>query len=135
MKKMFYLMAFLLVSCGGEKVKYYPVTEESFNRFVNQKNLPAQPNLSLDKSIINTSYPIEIALYKDNKFYYDLPNLGDGIGTWEFKDGLLELKAHRDIFDMKIDVKALDESASKLGINFIDRHGFNSIKMSNNNIE
>ncbi len=62
-------------------------------RYINQKALLEDPNLTLDKSIINSTYPIQLALYQDGRFYYDLPNLGDGTGTWRTEGGVLVLKA------------------------------------------
>lgn len=129
-------LLFILTGCGnkGEVLKFKSVKEESFQKYVNQKDLPASPNLSLDTNVVNDTYPITIALYKDNKFYYDLPNLGDGNGTWKYSDGRIELNAQRDIFDMYIEVHSLDEKADKLVITFIDRFGRNAIKMINNNM-
>ncbi len=133
--KVYFLLLFLLLSCAkGEKVNFVSVKKDLFAKFINDKDLPSKPNLSVDKNIVNNTYPIEIALYKDKKFYYDLPNLGDGTGTWIYKDGRIELRAHRDIFDMYIEVYALDDKASELAITFVDRFGHNTIKMLNNNL-
>lgn len=126
----------LLTSCGGGKKEpsFYPASESSFQNIVNDKNMEAQPNLTLDKSIVNNDYPIEIAFYKDNKFYYNLPNLGDGSGTWEFKNGLLALKAKRPIFDMYIEVHSVDEAAKNFALEFLDRHGRNVLVVEKQNI-
>ena len=127
----------ILASCGGKSgTKYYPATAESLSKFVNDKALTtATPNLSLDKSIVNNEYPIQIALYKDHRFYYDLPNLGDGTGTWEFKDGQIVLKAKRTLFDMKINVHATDEAVQNVAIEFTDRFGPNVLRTEKQNIE
>lgn len=126
-----------LSACGnkGEKVKFVKVEQASFSKYVNEKALPDQVNLSLDKNFVNNTYPIEIALYKDNKFYYDLPNLGDGVGTWTYADGRIELRAERDIFDMYIEIHSMDEKADNLVITFVDRFGRNTIRMTNNNLD
>lgn len=124
-----------LFSCGeGKSPKTFKVEETSFQKFVNQKSVSASPNLSIDKSIVNNDYPIEIALYQDNKFYYNLPNLGDGTGTWSYQDGALVLKAKRSIFDMKIDVHSVDEFSNNLIIKFTDRFGPNTLKVEKINI-
>lgn len=124
-----------LVSCGkGGNAKLYKVESDSLTKFVNQKSMSKKPNLTIDKSIVNNSYPIEIALYNDGKFYYDLPNLGDGKGTWKLNKGVIELKAKRTLFDMYIEVKATDVEAKSLTIQFTDRFGPNTLKMVNNNI-
>ena len=127
------VILFILVACGKGEHKFVKVTEKNFSQIVNQKKLTTEPNLSVDKSIINTEYPIEIALYEDHKFYYDLPNLGDGTGTWSYEDGHLTLIAARDIFDMKIDVHSMDEMAQEISIRFIDRFGPNVLKMRKTN--
>lgn len=125
----------LLISCGKqEATKLYKVQDSALTKFVNSKNMPKDPNLTLDKSIVNNSYPIEIALYEDNRFYYNLPNLGDGNGTWKLNNGVIELKAKRTLFDMFIEVKGSDEATENLAIQFTDRFGPNTLKMMNVNI-
>jgi hypothetical protein len=135
MKTTLLVMLLVLVSCGkSSQKKLYRVENSALTKFVNTKSLPADPNLSLDKSIINTKYPIEIALYEDGRFYYDLPNLGDGHGTWKLKDGKIQLKAKRTLFDMYIEVQGTDELTNSLTIQFTDRFGANTLEMSNHNI-
>lgn len=125
-----------LVSCGGKSgPKVYAVKEESFSKFINQKNLPSDPNMGLEKSILNNDYPIQIALYKDQKFYYDLPNLDSGTGTWSYSGGQLVLKSKHRLFNMRIDVHSLDQNGEKLAIKFIDRHGHQTLKMDNSLVE
>lgn len=125
----------ILAACGKQSGdKLFNVDKAALTKFVNQKPIPSEPNLSLDKSIVNDSYPIEIALYNDGRFYYDLPNLGDGKGTWKLSGGKIELKAKRSLFDMYIDVLGTDEAASTLTIQFTDRFGPNTLKMMNVNI-
>lgn len=106
----------------------------AYSKFVNQKKMPASPNLTLDKTIINHKYPIEIALYKDGRFFYDLPNLGTGKGKWKYRDGKIELRASRKIFDMYIEVYGADASIENAAIQFTDRFGSNTLKMENKNL-
>lgn len=121
--------------CGKQgKSKIYPLKEGAITKYVNQKGLPSDPNLTLDKSIINHSYPIQIALYKDGKFYYDLPNLGDGKGTWKESGGKIILKAKRTLFDMYIEIHGSDKEAQNVSIQFSDRFGPTTLKMANLNI-
>lgn len=135
MKYLILVPLLVLVACGKQSsTKLYKVQESAVTKFVNNKSLPADPNLTLDKSIVNNSYPIEIALYSDNRFYYNLPNLGDGNGTWKLQDGVIQLKAKRTLFNMYIEVKATDEGAETLSIQFTDRFGPNTLKMVNVNI-
>ena len=135
MKTILLIGLLVLSACGKTKQKkLYPIQSSAITTFVNQKPIPNDPNLSLDKTLRNTEYPIEIALYQDGRFYYDLPNLGDGHGTWKLKDGKIELKAKRAIFDMYIEVQATNADASALTIQFTDRFGPNSLPMTNVNL-
>lgn len=106
----------------------------AYTKFVNQKNMPSDPNLTIDKTIINHKYPIEIALYKDGRFFYDLPNLGTGKGKWKYEDGKIELRASRKIFDMYIEVYGADASIEAAAIQFNDRFGSNTLKMESKNL-
>lgn len=125
-----------LVSCGKKKkTKFYSINEANLSKFVNDKELPANPNLTLDKSIVNNDYPIQVALYRDGKFYYDLPNLDAGNGTWALSNGQVVLKSKHRLFDMRIDIRAVDENADNLAVSFIDRHGPQTLKMDNSRVE
>lgn len=125
-----------LVSCGQNSSRnLYKIPEETLPKFVNMKSLPADPNLTLDRSFVNNSYPIQLALYQDGRFYYDLPNLGDGRGTWKFNNGVLELRAKRTLFDMFIELKANETEAETLSVQFTDRFGPNTLRMTNINIQ
>ncbi len=142
MNKLFIiLMIPALFSCGKQKsgsVKLVEVSQESYSKFINQKDMPADPNINLDKSIVNAKYPIEIALYANGKFYYNLPRLSEGTGTWKFKGsdkGKIQLFAKQFLFDMNIDIYATEENAENLAIQFTDRFGINTLKMDNTKIE
>ncbi len=135
MKILVLIVVVLAASCGkSSSGKLYKIAPEALPRYVNTKSLPVDPNLTLDKSIVNTTYPIQLALYQDGRFYYDLPNLGDGTGTWRAEGGILVLKAKRTLFDMVIEVKANDQAASSVSVQFTDRFGSNTLKMTNLNI-
>lgn len=131
------ILASLLVftACGQKpKTKLYPIKASVLSTYVNEAAIPASPNLSIEKTIVNNSYPIEIALYSDGRFYYDLPNLGDGRGTWTLSKGVIKLKAKRTLFDMEIDVLGTDAEANSLSIQFSDRFGPKTLHMMNVNI-
>lgn len=124
-------------ACTGKsdsETLYSAKNAGAYTKFINQKKMPSDPNLTIDKSFINYKYPIEIALYNDGRFFYDLPNLGTGKGKWEYHDGKIELRASRKIFDMYIEVYGADQSIEKLAIQFSDRFGSNSLKMDNKNL-
>lgn len=126
-------------SCGLNKEKsqlsYFKVEANDFTKYINQKPMPSEPNLSEDKAIINNDYPFEIALYSDGRWFYNLPNLDTGSGTWKFENGELKLFASRTLFDMKIDIKALEEEAARVALKFSDRFGPQVLKMENVNIQ
>jgi hypothetical protein len=125
----------LTISCGKQgRSKVYPLNDKAITKYVNPMPMPADPNLTLQKSIVNNSYPIQLALYSDGKFYYDLPNLGDGKGTWKKTDGKILLKAKRTLFDMYIEIHGSDEDAQNVSIQFSDRFGPNTLQMTNLNI-
>lgn len=129
-------VAFLaLLSCGKDNsIKYYKAQPADFQKFINSHNL-VTPNLSLDRFVVNNEYPIQIALYQDQKFYYDLPNLGDGEGSWKYQNGYLRLTAKRSLFDMIIDIHHRDQDLKNLAIEFRDRFGLKTLKVENENMD
>ena len=135
--KIILLLAALLITAGCGKQgssKTYSLKDTTIQKLVNPGSIPGDPNLTLDKSIINHSYPIQIALYNDGKFYYDLPNLGDGKGTWKKSGGKIILKAKRTLFDMYIEMHGSDKEGENVSIQFSDRFGPTTLKMTNKNI-
>lgn len=120
-----------LFSCGQapSDVKFYEVDKSDFDHVINSKRMPAKPDLANYKTLLNRDYPIEIALFDNGDFYYDLPNLGDGKGKWKYENGGIKLEAQRDLFDMEISVHALKENASEIGLEFFDRFGRNLISV------
>mgnify|MGYP001596638711 CR=1 FL=1 len=70
--------------------------------------------------------PLRLVLFDNNKFYYQVDRLGNGEGTWEYKNGALQLVAVRPLFDLEITVTAAGAEGSETLIQYIDRFGFNS---------
>ncbi len=119
-----------LIGCGQKQsLEFYSLKKSDFAPIINNSRAPQKPDLAQVKTILNRDYPIEIALFEDGTWYYDLPNLDDGFGTWEFKNGKIKLEASRDIFDMEIDVVGLDKDAKDIGIYFMDRFGYKTLKV------
>lgn len=141
MKILFLILTVLIgTSCTGKSASddeklFTSKDVGSFTKYINHKKMPKHPNLTVDKSIINEDYPIEIALYENNRFFYNLPNLGTGKGTWKYSGGIIELKAKRRLFNMYIEVYGSNADFSKLSIQFRDRFGSNTLKMINNNLQ
>jgi len=127
---------FIFCSCGLTKngketeVKHFYASEVEFSKLVNTKTIPTTPDLGFDIFLENQEYPIELSLYKDGRWYYDLPNLGSGNGTWKFVDGEIKLFAKRSLFDMHIKIISLDEKNETFGITFKDRFGPQFLKMN-----
>lgn len=139
-KLYFFTLGVLLTFAGcGEKsakeLAFHRPEKASFNKLVNTKST-RHANLNKDKFLYtNPDYPIELALYDDGKFYYNLPQLGDGQGSWEYKDGVLSLVAtryyailNRDV-DMIYEIKSLDAEGTKFMVFFRDRTGLKSYKL------
>jgi len=135
------MMMSLLSACGGglkdEKgeFNFFTVEEATIKRYVNDKPLPSDPDFTQDKTVLNRDYPIEIALYNDGKWSYDLPNLGKGQGTYEYKNGRFQLFAERSLFDMYIDIVATDQNAEKVVLKFSDRFGPRILKTEKINFD
>jgi hypothetical protein len=124
---LFLLFAVTLISCGEQAQPGVKVSPDVFQSQVNDKPIPDNVNLKTDKSLLNRDYPIEIALYSDGQWFYDLPNLGTGRGTFSYDEekGVLKLHASRDLFDINIEVSSVDETGSSFYLSFRDRHGLN----------
>lgn len=131
----FLVLLIMLISCGKKSdVTFYELSEKSYQKFVNQKSLMTKPDLVVDKFIINREYPFEIALYQDGRWYYNLPRLDEGYGTWKYENGSIVLYAKRDLFDMHIKIRSINELASQVAITFADRFGPQVLEMENRNI-
>jgi hypothetical protein len=130
-----------LFSCGKKaSVKLFHASEENYSKFINTRISPSgeRPNISGDKNFINHQYPVELALYSDHKFYYNLPNLGDGYGNWNYEDGKIVMKTKRNILGKNItmtyEIQANDESAENVSVQFTDRWGAQSFRLKKNNL-
>jgi hypothetical protein len=96
---------------------------------MNKKELTGQVNLSNNLYLVNQDYPIEVSIFKDGSFYYNLPNLGDGKGTWKHENGRLKLFASRKLFDLNMDIISKDKEATGLIIYFVDRFGPKTLEL------
>ena len=132
------LILLVLFSCVVNEKKsdldFYPVTKKDFSKFINKNDLRSSQDLAQDIHLVNNDYPIEISLYEDGRWYYNLDNLGDGTGTWKYEAGRLKLHAERILFDLNINIEAEQKGAKNLLIKFSDRHGPRTLKMENRNL-
>lgn len=132
----------LFVSCEPQKptdVKFYQVEQADFDHIINKKDHKTVKSGKIDlanyKTLLNRDYPIEVAIFDDGTWYYDLPNLDTGSGTWKFVAGNIRLHANRPLFDININVVATAEKAAKISVEFSDRHGYNLLSAEKINIE
>lgn len=103
-----------------------------YGRFVNPADQMISAPEKLDQvKLLETGsdYPMRMALFTNGKFYYQVDKLGDGQGLWDVADGVLRLRAIRPLFDMHLFVSGAQAEGDETVIRFIDRHGFNSIKI------
>ena len=124
----------LLSACGSDSSKpEFKVTEGAFSKSINKNNMPVDVDLTRVKKLVNNDYPIEVALFKDGKWFYNLANLGAGEGTYHYEDGVLKLFAARDLFDIYIEVRSADVEGNSFRLTFSDRHGFKVLPTELNN--
>lgn len=107
----------------------------SFEYMINKKDLLSKEdvNFNTDNSLLNQDYPMEFWLYQNNQYFYDLPNLGEGIGHWSYESGILKLENdhHIKAIDLTIDMQysiyhSIDNEAR---IEFSDRFGMKNIRL------
>lgn len=128
-----FLMAGCLVSCSPISEMTAHERESAFyTRFVNESGDVSAAKNNLDKvKLLQTGseYPMRMALFPEGTFYYQVDNLGDGEGRWDIKDGVLRMRAIRPLFDMHLFVSGEKPVGDEAIIRFIDRHGFNSLRV------
>lgn len=105
------------------ELRVFKISNQEMSPLINDKPMPNFPDLTSDKTLLNRDYPIEVALYNDGTWFYDLPNLDTGKGTWKMEGGVIKLFASHTLFDMHIDIVATEEGAKSLVLKFRDRFG------------
>jgi len=143
MKILLILLPLILIACNPSKLtgsseektplKFFLVEQKDLEHLINPKSMPESPNLNQDKTILNRDYPIEVALYNDGQFFYDLPNLDSGSGTWKYEGGMIKLSAKLVLFSMYIEVVAIEKGAEKVALKFSDRFGPKSLPSEKTN--
>jgi hypothetical protein len=122
------LVSFSILACeDASDLKYSQIDRKKsdYDKVINPSSNSNNPDLQRDIFLANYSYPIEVALYADGKMYYNLDNLGEGIGTWNFKGKNIIIETHgkRTLFDFKVKIFTVDNSAENFKIRFVDRFG------------
>lgn len=82
-----------------------------------------------DLKLITSSqkYNMRVALFDNGKFFYEIDNLGHGVGQWKFRDGYVNLYAARAMFDLDINLFASEAAGEALSMQFLDRFGHNAV--------
>jgi|GEM_PF-1247339 len=136
MKATILLMAAFSLTFFGCSEKFsevlVPREPEFFQNFVNPSNLASQmPAKIPEMNLLETGrdYPMRFVLFDNSSFYYQVDKLGDGYGQWRFQDGALNLFASRPLFDMSISLTATEAVGDSMVVRFLDRRGFQSVKI------
>ena len=138
MKRSFFFILFsvgtlsfsFLTACSDNSLVDHKRDEAFYQSMSNSStDLPQAETKMADLKVLesNEVYPMRIALFDNNEFYYQIDRLGNGKGTWKFNAGALELFAKRPIFDMNFVVSAAQPEGDALVIRFIDRFGLNRV--------
>jgi hypothetical protein len=150
MQKTALLSLLILISACGQsssksELRFFEKKFSQVSPLINTSsppgNPPGTPDPLLEKTVYNDDYPLEIILYNDNTFYYNLPKLGEGRGSWAYEGGSLKLQAKHLIerldfeFDMDYEIAPLDAEGKKLEIRFNDRFGSKVYELSKRNID
>ncbi len=127
----------IMFGCSGDyKMVEYQRDEKFFSSFHNSSAEIGQAASKIETVKLlqtNDDYPIRLVIYDNGKFYYQVDELGTGIGDWKFEDGGLTLTTRRKIFDLNFYLTAAAEAGDEVVVKFIDRHGFNQHKLEYRN--
>jgi hypothetical protein len=130
MKFWILLSAVFVSSCGTEALKAHPRDDAFYRGLVNEKQSPKKVAMSAEKIFYSDDYPMRFALYNDQRFFYQVDELGDGWGRWVLEDGVMKLFAPRPFFDMNLVVSGAEATGDTKVLRFRDRTGIQSIKVS-----
>lgn len=130
--RFFALLALYLMATGCRPIQEadrpYPVYAQDAEFFKPLVNEAESSDTALTLS--DQSYPIDLKLYADGRFYYYLKRLGDGWGTWKHRDGYIDLYAERKLFVMQFAIRSLDpDRPEDVALEFSDRFGPKYLKM------
>ena len=142
MAKIFLLL--LLSAClqleESGKLTFIENPRESLKPTINKRDFKGSINHNSDIALINNDYPLELRLYQNKKFYFNLPSLGEGEGNWEYQGSEIKLTAEYHIkamdftIDMNYFVGVLDEEGT-LAVQFSDRFGPKTYKLEKVNLD
>jgi hypothetical protein len=134
--RLFICAIFLFIaSCGPKKSLIMNTRDADFyNRFVNSsaENTATVESKLATLKLLQTDkvYPMRIALFDNETFYYQVDKLGKGTGRWSYQDGALQMRATRPFFDLEIYLSALKVEGDEIVFQFLDRFGLNTVPAS-----
>ena len=121
-----FMLCLLFVACqplykANRNYEVYEKEQDFFQAVMNDH--PEDVNTKSTIVLEDQSYPIQLQLYKDGRFYYGLKRLGDGWGTWSYSKGYLSLYAERKLFVMNFEIHGIEQDGNALSLEFSDRFG------------
>ena len=136
-KTTLFISCLFTLGCSGDyKMVDYQRDEKFFTTFQNPSTEIGEAAAKIETLKLfqtNDDYPIRLAIYDNGKFYYQVDELGTGIGDWKYEDGGLKLTTRRKIFDLNFYLTATAAEGEELVVKFFDRHGFNQHKLEYRN--
>ena len=127
---LFKLLVVLLfvISCGKpDPAIFFEKDMTHYQQLINptdiKSNIPASDKTLYYEKSSQHDFDMELTLYNDNKFSYNMPTLGEGTGSWKYEKGHLNLFATRPLFDMHMRIDSLDKNGHEVGVSFTDRFG------------
>lgn len=118
-----------LAGCG-DLLQGHSRDPEFYQKVFSAKTSPKKVNLENEKMIYSEKYPMRLALFDDQKFFYQIDELGSGWGEWKMSDGMVTMFAPRKYFDMRLVLSGADETSDAQVLRFRDRGGIQAIKVS-----
>ena len=83
-----------------QKVRIHQTQEILIDDIVDPKLSEESISIWEDKTIGTKEYPLFLALYRDNIFFYEIPGLGEGKGRWKIDGRTFKLQADTSRFEM-----------------------------------
>lgn len=123
---LFFFMGMSLVSCihsdseNNGKLTIYQNQDVDYLDITNNFAASASTSMWDDLVIGTDKYPLYLALYQNQVFYYEIPGLGEGSGTWSVEKNQIKLEAKRSRFDM---IFYIYQFKNNYLIKFSDRDG------------
>jgi hypothetical protein len=124
------LFTLMFLNSCGDQLMGHPRNPEFYQKKINARIAPHKVAMEKEKLLYSDAYPMRFALFSDEKFYYEVDELGDGWGKWLMEDGVVKLYAPRPFFEMRLVLSGEGENGEGQILKFRDRSGLQSVKLS-----